>query len=356
MDSICFLSSIYTVLVSVIIAFILLMLLYRVYSVIVKNRPRKSILNSEIGIYVKFLKIGFGISMLLIVVIAPVYAYIGSAFKAIIPFYLNHTLVFVTFCLAIFELYLSISVSEKLLQKKFKKIVLSIIVILLLPLSIYMAIFVPDLFEFPNEEESYLIELPVRGTWMAVHAGGSVATNYHNAIKAQKYAIDIVKTNQEGRFYTNKGSELKDVFSFGEPVYSPVDGVVVAMIDTLPNTEITLAPSDSLNPAGNHVILEFETDRYLFLAHLEHYTISINIGDTIRAGDFIGNIGNSGNTSWPHLHMHIQDLPMIDNRNATGYPFRFKKMERKRWLTWCTINNGNLTRNDYFRDVNKQYQ
>lgn len=352
MDSIGFLSTIYTVFVSVIITFIVLLLIYRVYSVIVKNRPRRSILNSEISVYVKLLKIGFGTSMLLIVIIAPIYAYIGSAFKTIIPSPLNHTLVFVTLCLGIFELYLSKSVSEKLVQKKLKKIVLSIIVILMLPVSIYMAIYVPELFDFPDEEESYLIELPVRGTWVAGHAGGSVSTNYHNAIKAQQYAIDIVRVNERGRFYTNDGSELEDVFSFGEPVYSPVDGIVIALVDTLPNSEITLAPSNSLNPAGNHVVIEFETDRFVFLAHLESYSISINKGDTISVGDFIGTIGNSGNTSWPHLHMHIQDLPTIDNQNATGFPFRFKNMERKRWLIWSTINNGHLTRNDFLRVVN----
>jgi len=353
MDSIGFLSTIYTVTVSVIITFIVLLLFYRVHSVIIKNRPRRSILNSEIGVYVKLLKIGFGISMLLIVIIAPIYAYTGSAFKTIIPPYLNHALVFVTLCLGSFELYLSKSVSEKLVQKKFKKIVLSIIVILILPISIYMTIYVPDLFEFPDEEESYLIELPVRGTWVAGHAGASVATNYHNAIKAQKYAIDIMRVDEKGRFYTNDGNELEEVFSFGEPVYSPVDGIVVALVDTLPNSEITLAPSDSLNPAGNHVVIEFETDRYVFLAHLEPNTISISKGDTIRAGDFIGTIGNSGNTSWPHLHMHIQDLPTIDNQNATGFPFRFKKMERKRWLTWSSVSNGSLTRNDLFREVSE---
>lgn len=356
MDSIGFLSTIYTVFVSVIIALILLMLLYRIYSVFIRNRPRKSILNSGIGIYVKGLKIGFGISMLLIFLIAPVYAYIGSAFKAIIPSLLNHTLVFVALCLAALELYLSLSVSEKLLQRKFKKIALSIVVILMLPLSVYMASFIPNLFDFPNENESYLIELPVRGTWVAGHAGGSVATNYHNAVKAQQYAIDIVKVNEEGRFYINNGSELEDVFSFGEPVFSPVDGVVAAIVDTLPNSEITLAPSDSLNPAGNHVVIQFETDRFLFLAHFEPNTISFHKGDTIKAGDYVGNVGNSGNTSWPHLHMHIQDLPMIDNQNATGFPFRFTKMERKRWLTWRTVNNGSLTRNDYFREVYEPYE
>ncbi len=354
MNSINFLSTIYTVFVSVIIVFILIMIVYRIYSVFIRNRPRKGILHSEIGIHVKLLKIGFGISILLIILIAPIYAYI-AAFEFIIPSLLNHALVFVTLCLAALELYLSLSVSEKLLQKKFKKTVLSVVVIFVLPSSIYMTVFVPAIFEFPNEEESYLIELPVHGTWVAGQAGGSEVTNNHNIVKAQQYAIDIVKVNKKGRFYKDDGRECNEVFSFGEPVYSPVDGIVVAVIDTLPNSEITLTPSDSLNPAGNHVAIEFESDRYVFLAHFEPYTISVNKGDSIT-GEFIGNVGNSGNTSWPHLHMHIQDLPMIDNRNATGYPFRFDEMKRKRWLLWGKIKKGYLIRNDYFTEFKDNNQ
>ena len=351
MNSIGFLSTIYVVLVSLIIAIVLLMLSYRIYSVLIRKHPRESILNSNMGLYVKLLKIGFGVSMALIIVVTPLYAYIGSAFKSIIPAGLNHTLVFVIICIAAFEAYLSLSASEKLQQTTFKKIVLTMIVLVMLPLSVYSTIFVPALFDFPDAEESHIVELPVRETWTAGHAGGSEATNYHNALKSQQYAIDIVRVNEQGRFYEGEGSELDDVFSFGEPVYSPVDGVVIAVTDTLPNSNITLAPADSINPAGNHVVIEFETDRYLFLAHFKPYTIEIYKGDTVSAGEFIGNIGNSGNTSWPHLHMHIQDLPTIDSKNATGYPFRFETMERKRWLIWSTVDNGYLIRNDYFREV-----
>lgn len=350
MNSIGLLSTIYIIFVSIIIAVILLMLSYRIYFVFIKPSPRKPLFSSGVSVYVKLLKISFGASMLLIFITAPVYAYIGSAFKSIIPGALNHLLVFTIISLAGLEMYLCYSVSEKLLQKHFKKIMLSIVVLVMLPLSIYLSVFIPVLFEFPDEEESYLIEIPVRGTWMAGHAGGSEVMNYHNAVKAQQYAIDIVKVNEKGRFYKGKGEELEDVYSFGEPIYSPVEGVIVAVVDSLPNAGITLAPSDSLNPAGNHVAIQFEDERFLFLAHFDPYTIPLSQGDTVRTGDYLGNIGNSGNTSWPHLHMHIQDLPFIDNKNATGYPFRFQKMDRKRWLACSTIRGGFLIKNDYFRD------
>lgn len=351
MNSIGFLSSIYTVIVSVLVVFIILVLSYRIYSVFIKKRPRKNILHTDNGLYIKLLKLGFGCSMALIIIIAPMYAYIGSAVKSIIPAALNHTFVMVTLCLAALEVYLSLSVSEKLMQNRFKKIMLSVIVVIMLPLSVYMTVNAPAMFEFPSANEAYIIELPVRGTWEAGHAGGSVATNYHNALKAQQYAIDIVKVDEKGKFYKGEGKELNDVFSFGEAVYSPVDGIVVAVVDSLENHNVSLAPSDSLNPAGNHVVIEFEAGRYIFLAHFMPQTITASEGDTVKSGAFIGNVGNSGNSSWPHLHMHIQDIPAIDNRNATGYPFRFAKMERKRWFTWSTIKNGFLTRNDHFREI-----
>ncbi|MFD2530901.1 M23 family metallopeptidase [Gracilimonas halophila] len=251
---------------------------------------------------------------------------------------------------ALIELVLSVSLSESLIQRKFKKIVLSISVLVLLPTMIWLVSSVGQVFEYPEIEDSYLIELPTQGAWMAGHAGGSVLTNYHNAIASQKYAIDVVKVNEDGWFFQNSGEELTDIYSFGEPIYAPVAGVVTTVVDSLPDHEISFSPSDSLNPAGNHVVIHFDKDRYLFMAHLMAGTIEVQKGDSVLAGDIIGKIGNSGNTSWPHLHMHIQNKPAIRMADTQAYPFRFKEMERKRWFFWQMTENDFLLRNDFFRE------
>jgi len=141
--------------------------------------------------------------------------------------------------------------------------------------------------------------------WLQVHLTDGLI----RASRSQKYATDVVKVNEGGWFFQNNGEDLTDIYSFGEPVYAPVAGVVTIVVDSLPNHEVSFFPSDSLNPAGNHVVMHFDQERYLFMAYLMAGTIEVQKGDSVKAGDIVGKIGNSGNSSWPHLH--IQDKPAI---------------------------------------------
>lgn len=358
MNSIGFLADIYIVFTAIFLVIILALLAWRVYSVYIKQKPRRSLFSGDRGLrrgsdkwFVKTAKGLIVISMLLLLICIPPYLYVGSAFKSIIPAWLNHALAGSLMLLAALELRLGFTASDSLRNKKLKKVVTSIVVLLMFSLSVYLTVYLPQIFSFPGEEESYVVELPVRGTWSAGHAGGSVLVNYHNAHPSQKYAIDIVKVDERGRFYERPGSEIEQVFSFGEPVFAPASGIVVAAVDTLPNHGISLEPSEVEFPAGNHVVIQFEEERYIFLAHLKPGSLQVAEGDTISAGYPVGTIGNSGNSSWPHLHMHIQDLPELDYNNATAFPFRFNEMQRKRWLFWRTVEDGALLRNDHFRPI-----
>lgn len=77
---------------------------------------------------------------------------------------------------------------------------------------------------------------------------------------------------------------MTDIYSFGEPVYAPVAGVATIVVDSLPNDEVSFFPSDSLNPAGNHVVIHFDQERYLFMAHLMAGTIEVQKGDSVKPG------------------------------------------------------------------------
>ena len=340
---------IYSIVIWRFTAILLGFLIYRFYKVFVKKAVRQSLGHLNNKWYPKVLKILFGLSMLLTIIYSPFYAYVGSGFKAIIPDYLNNLLVAATILLAGLESFLSFSISEKLIKKTYKKVVLTIIVVIMLPLSIYFTVYIPDMFAYPSEDDCYIIDLPVKGAWTAGHAGGSEIVNYHCAVEAQMYAIDIVKINDKGQFFEGEGKELKDFYTMGENIYSPVAGTIINIVDSLPNAGISFMPMDTINPAGNHLVIEFEPDRYVFLAHLDKGSVKVNKGDQVNSGDLIAQAGNSGNTSWPHLHMHIQDKPIIDNKNAIGFPYRFNTMKRKRWMSWTTVTNDFLIRNDLFK-------
>jgi hypothetical protein len=351
MNSLASLAQIYIYSCWIIVAILLVLLVYRSYVSLRKATSRQPLFAEKGKWYPKTIKILFGFAMLCIAISLPYYAYIGSAFKSIIPAYLNHLLVLIAMWLALYEVLLTFSISEKLLRSVWKKVVLTLLVVLLLPISLLLLTEVPGFFAFPDEEDCYLIDLPVRDTWLAGHAGASEGLNVHNFLNAQQYAIDIVKVNQQGQFFEDSGNALTHFYTYNAPIYAPVEGKVVEMVDTLPNAPISLAPNEPNTPAGNHVVIEFEPDRYLFLAHLNPGTIEVEKGDYVRVGDLIGKAGNSGNSSWPHLHLHIQDKPMISNDSTQGYPFRFRNMERKRWLSWEETKKSFLIRNDFFRDI-----
>lgn len=351
METLQFLSLIFSLFAWTFVCIVLLLLLYRIYSVVIRKKPRQGIGRVEGSVYPKVLKLLFAIAVVLLAVNAWFYVHIVSPFNSFIPGYLPHLLVILITLLSGFELFLGGSISDNLIQKSYKKIVLTVVVAILLPVNIYLIISLPAIFTYPTEDESYLLEVPVRGTWSAGHAGGSTLVNYHQAIQSQQYAIDITKVNERGAFFRDSGMHLTDHFSMGQTVYAPVDGIVVQSVDGLPNTDITFAPADTVYPAGNHVVIQFKEDRYVFLAHLDEGSVLVEATDTVAAGDPIGRVGNSGNTSWPHLHMHIQDKPYLDYENAAGYPFRFREMERKRWFGWRTVTKDYILRNDWFRSL-----
>ncbi len=73
---------------------------------------------------------------------------------------------------------------------------------------------------------------------------------------------------------------------------------------------------------GNHVILDLGDGTYAVYAHARRGSLLVKAGDTVRAGQRIGSVGNSGNSSEPHLHVHLMDSPDLDD--ARGVPFTWR--------------------------------
>ena len=349
MNSVGSISEFYCLAIVILEIVLLVLFLLRIY-IVAKKPKRFPVLRTTGMWYPKTLKILLGVSMVLLMVATPFFINFKSGIKPFIPDYHNNLLMILLILICGTEIFLSFSMSKDLVEKIFRKVWLSVVVIGLLPLSIFMIGQIPEIFKYPPNQDCYVLDLPVKGVWRASEAGGTESVNYHNAFKGQKYAIDIVKIGKGGSMFEGDGKVISDFYAMGANVYSPVDGIVVHEIDSLPNADISFSPMDTVNPAGNHVVVEFEPDRFVFLAHLNTSSVTVKKGDTIQKGDLIGQVGNSGNTTLPHLHMHIQDLPVIEYEHSTGFPFRFKLMKRKRLLIWRTLTNEFLIRNDLFKN------
>jgi hypothetical protein len=196
--------------------------------------------------------------------------------------------------------------------------------------------------QHPDTTSSVIIDLPFKGTWIASGAGASGLTNHHDRIKSQKYAVDIIKFGDDGKLFKNEGVANEDSYTFGAEIISPVDGTVVHVTDSLPDRKIK--ERDKL--AGNHIIIQFRDTLFVALAHLKQNSIRVKQNDNVRRGDVLAQVGNSGNTDFPHLHIHVQNSAVYDIESTTSFPFRFRKFKRMRYVFWNNETNQFLLSND----------
>ncbi|HKK94174.1 MAG TPA: M23 family metallopeptidase [Longimicrobiales bacterium] len=180
----------------------------------------------------------------------------------------------------------------------------------------------PAASEYEDYETRAEMRLPFRGTWSVAWGGRSLENNYHAAYPDQRYAYDFV-VRQEGSTHRGDGSDNEDYYCFGRQVVAPGDGTVVAAVDGVPDQ----APGE-MNPnapLGNHVIIDHGKDEISFLAHLENGSVGVEAGQEVEAGDPIGTCGNSGNSSEPHLHHHLQrDTEFHAGRGGEGLPLQYQ--------------------------------
>lgn len=151
------------------------------------------------------------------------------------------------------------------------------------------------------------LSLPLAGGRFAVlQGGGASALNYHRAVPAQAYATDFVALNQRGRRARGVRPEALGAYEiYDRDVIAPCEGVVLGVSDGA--SDAPVGRGDPLRPAGNHVLLFCVVDRVgitLLLAHLRPGSVAAAFGDRVRRGTRLGRVGNSGNSTEPHLHIH----------------------------------------------------
>ena len=174
------------------------------------------------------------------------------------------------------------------------------------------------------------------GKQIVLHGGLSPFTNGHFHVKPQNYALDIVGLNNLGMRASSfqGGSDLSDYVIYGQPIYSPLNGTVVAVEDKYDDQ--TPPTTDIEHLAGNYILIESEGVEIL-LAHLKRGSIVVKIGDAVTTNTLLGQVGNTGNTSEPHLHIHVEKGGETNTiLNGIAVPF--------------TINNQYLVRGDIIKN------
>ena len=164
--------------------------------------------------------------------------------------------------------------------------------------------------------------LPFKDEWTVIWGGDTKELNYHVVSPAQKNAFDIIITDAKGRSYKTDGKTNEDYYAFGKELLAPCDGEIVLVVDGV--KENVVGEMNTFNVGGNMVIIKTASNEFLVFCHFKHQSIKVKEGQKIKQGQLLGLCGNTGNSSEPHLHFHIQNIE--DLNTATGAKCYFEKL------------------------------
>lgn len=148
--------------------------------------------------------------------------------------------------------------------------------------------------------------LPFEDEWYVVWGGDTKELNYHFDNRAQKYAFDFIVIDTLGKFYKTNGLKNEDYYAFGKKVLSPCNGTVVLKVDGIKDN--LPGQQNTVFIPGNTLIIKGKDKEYYVLAHFKQNSIVVEEGQRVSQGEFLGYCGNSGNSSEPHIHFHLQNI------------------------------------------------
>ncbi len=201
-----------------------------------------------------------------------------------------------------------------LVRKRRSKALLATGLAALLSLSPLVFWFAPIAYPASLEatRPSATVRLPADVPLQVIWGGDSLEKNYHAATPDQRWAYDFLVAP-----YFSDSPNLEDYGCYGVLVVAPASGYVVSARDGEPDATPGVLSNNMVAPTGNHVMIRMETGTYLVIAHLKNGSVTVQTGETVIEGQVIGQCGNSGNTSEPHIHIHHQ------RQDPTVYPLNF---------------------------------
>lgn len=180
-----------------------------------------------------------------------------------------------------------------------------------------------------------VLQAPLRGDhWLVydlldnLHEGHRrtlMAVNGRAAI-AQRFAIDWVKLGPDGRLFRDPGNVNANWYDYGAEVLAVADGVVASVKEGFPDNAAQAAPTIPItleSIGGNALGLDLGGGHFAFYGHLKPGSLRVKVGDRVKAGQVLAQLGNSGQSDGPHLHFHLVDGNSL--LGAEGVPYVFER-------------------------------
>jgi murein DD-endopeptidase MepM/ murein hydrolase activator NlpD len=224
-------------------------------------------------------------------------------------------------------------------------------------------------------DDPVVVDFPLRGEgWCAYNSPATRIPSHGTDMLGQRYAFDFLRFDpRTGQRYHPAstirtllvGVPTRECYGWGEPIHAPFAGTVIAASDGVsergrvhPVRELglvlkmalTFRPgrTDLASVLGNHVVLR-RADVWAAFAHLTTGSVAVRVDQEVQAGDLIGRVGHTGNSTAPHLHFQLMDS--ADPLTARGIPCAFRAYEVLRDGSWLRVEGGIPGRDDRIRSV-----
>lgn len=193
---------------------------------------------------------------------------------------------------------------------------------------------------------------------MAVNSPADRIPSHGTDMLGQRFAFDFLRVDDRPGLHAHPAGALRELvvgvparecYAWGASIHAPFDALVVRAHDGRAEpgwlhpvrdlgralwNGLTFRPSKLEAILGNHVILRHASRPGVFagFAHLAPGTVAVAQGQTVAAGDPLGRLGHTGNSTSPHLHFQLMDT--ADLMAAQGLPCAFSGCEVLRDGGW----------------------
>src|SRR5262249_5759400 len=207
------------------------------------------------------------------------------------------------------------------------------------------------------------IRAPLKGKgWLAttacckpsVHRDLRVAIDGVRIETAETFAIDWAKVKND-RIFDGNGKRVEQYYGFGENVLAVGDGTVVSIHDGMPDEtpSVLMIPKSRSDYGGNNVFLEIAPNVFAWYAHLRQGSLTVKVGDAVKAGAPIAQLGNSGPSEGPYLHFGLLDR--ADSIAGRSLPFVFDSFTLDGAVDFATSTGDRLMIRPDARPVQSAY-
>jgi hypothetical protein len=166
------------------------------------------------------------------------------------------------------------------------------------------------------------LSLPFRGEWVVVWGGDRVEVNHHVGVPDQRRAADLGMEGPDHKTHRGDGKSNGDYLVYGQEVLAVADGTVETVVDGVPEN-VPHEENHYVIP-GNYVLVRHGAALFSGYMHLQPGSIRVKPGMPVKRGTVLGLVGNSGNSTEPHLHFQLQDGP--DGNKSWGVEPVFERV------------------------------